>query len=147
MQKEIAAFFHRMARLFEEGQVSGLLEVFNERIPVYSDTGLTLRSTLRDTEVSIRRLMAAAHRKGATRLRHRIVSTRPSKGGGSTVVRIEWLYCDARDECVETGDVNYYCGPDRDGALRILMIEYIKVAFPDAISEMPRDDLPPKRLH
>lgn len=131
------AFIAHMERLFNEARVDELVEVFSERVPVYSEDGITLHATREDTEISIRRLIYAARAGGATDLAHRIRSVKPSRQGG-TVAHVTWFYRDRDGTNVATGEVRYFCGPDPDGVFRVQMIDYVKSAFPDALSKMPR---------
>ena len=124
-------------RYFNAGDADLIVDLFASRFPVFTDAGVSLMSKRADTRVSVERLMAAAKRHGTVRLEHRILSVEPSPRGESSIVRVEWTYLGANGQPVATGDVKYYCGKDTDGIIRILMIEYLKTACPEAISEMP----------
>ena len=132
------AFVERMQRLLNEERVEELAGLFTEKLPVYSQHGTTLYLSRADTEVSIRRLLFAARAAGTKALEHRILSMRPAGEGSATAIHIEWHYLDGHGDVVATGEMRYFCGPDADGAFRVLMIDYVRAAFPDALTKMPK---------
>ena len=124
-----------MARYFNAGEADLIVDLFAAKFPVFTETGLSLMGTRSDIRVTVERLMAAARENGVAKIEHRIISTEPSSEGKSSTVRVAWRYLGPNGHLISDGDVKYYCGKDADGIVRILMIEYIKTAFPDAVSE------------
>ena len=131
-----------MARYFNAGDADLIVDLFAAKFPVFTETGLLLMGTRSDIRVTIERLMAAARANGVDKLEHRIVSSEPSSNGDSSTIRVAWRYLSLGGQLISDGDVKYYCGKDSDGIVRILMIEYIKTAFPDAVSETRKPSKP-----
>ena len=136
-----------MARYFNAGDADLIVDLFAAKFPVFTETGLSLMGTRSDIRVTLERLMAAARAGGVERLEHRILSTEPSSKGDSSIVRVAWRYLSPGGQLISDGDVKYYCGKDSDGIVRILMIEYIKTAFPDAVSEQRDPSEPQPRIN
>ena len=136
-----------MARYFNAGDADLIVDLFAAKFPVFTETGLSLMATRSDIRATIERLIAAARANGVEKLEHRIISTEPSSTGDSSIVRVAWRYLSPSGQAISDGDVKYYCGKGSDGIVRILMIEYIKTAFPDAVSEKRNPSKRPKPIN
>lgn len=139
LDSEIEAFFEALQQLFEEQNTAAILDMFSEPLPIYSESGITLLSRRADTTTSIERLTSAARASGVTQIKRRILSVQTTRGKRGSMCHVEWYYLGARGDIITTTEVKYYCGPDKDGTTRILMMEYLRAAFPEALSEMPEE--------
>lgn len=143
----IETFFDRLCQLFNEGRTDEIVDLYTSTLPVYSENGLTLYSQRTDTEVFVRRLTYAMRSAGTKRLGYRLIATIPSADGKTSMCHIEWLYIDANGKTINTGEVKYLCGPDRDETFKILMVDYIRSAFPEALAKLPLAETSRGRLN
>lgn len=126
-----------MQDLFEAQDAAGMLELFTSPLPVYSDSGITLLSNREDTELALQSLIFEARAAGVRHQRRRVLGVHPSSMGQGTMYHLEWLFLGANGSVIATSEVKYYCGRVEDGALCVLMVEYISAAFPEILAEMP----------
>jgi hypothetical protein len=133
---EVALIRH-MNRLYNAGQLDALVELFTPLLPVYTDNGISLKATHSDTKASLINLRQTAQSRGVVHLKHNILSVETSPKGTSKTVFVEWHYLGADGLPVTRGEVKYYCGRDSYGIARVLMVEYVTPAFPEAYADMP----------
>jgi hypothetical protein len=131
------ALIRQMNRLYNAGRLDALVELFAPLLPVYTDKGINLQATHAETKVSLTNLRETALSRGVVHLEHKIISVDSSPKGISKTVFVEWHYLGADGAPVTTGEVKYYCGRDTYGIARILMVEYVTPAFPEAYADMP----------
>lgn len=137
MEDYEVALIRQMNRLYNAGRLDALVELFTPLLPVYTDNGISLRATHADTKASLINLIETAKSRGVVHLEHKVLSVDSSPKGTSKTVFVQWHYLGADGTPVTTGEVKYYCGRDSYGIARILMVEYVTPAFPEAYADMP----------
>lgn len=147
MQEQIEDIVSTMNRLYSEGRLDEVLTLFSLPLPVYTRSGLDLKPSREEIKRSLLSLLWAAREAGSVKLVHQIISIRPSLRNVSTVARVEWNYLDESDASVGSSDVNYYFGLNAQQEVRVFMVEYLKLSFPEGDLRRHRATRPPIRIH
>ncbi len=127
VRDQIEKLIETMGQLYFTGRLDEVINYFVSPLPVYMASGIHLQPNLAEVRRSLSRLRRSAIAGGAKRLRHEIVSLRTS--GANSVALVHWRYYDAEGEVIASSEVNYYCGPNPEGRLCILMVEYLDHSF------------------
>ncbi len=127
VRDQIEELIDALNRLYFAGRFDELLEFFELPLPVYMASGIYLQPDREQVMGTIAQLRHSAVSGGATRLQHDIVSLRIS--GESPVALVHWRYFDAAEEVIGSSAVNYYCRPNPQGRLRVVMVEYLEHSF------------------
>ncbi len=136
---------NKLERLHRQRSVEELANQFAEPLIVFPIGGPSRRAWRHDTRVSIEKLLAANDSAGVASLSWQELALEKQVAGNESIL-VRWIYSDARGDLVAHTDVRYFCGHVEDGSLKVLMIEYLSVAFPTALSAMPKSYQPTKLI-
>ncbi len=132
---------NRMGQLHRLRMIEELADQFAEPLIVFPLKGPSRRAWRADTIASIERLLAANDAAGVTSLTWEELALETQVAGDQSIL-MRWNYSNHRDEVVAFSEVRYFCGPANGSDLKVLMIEYLSVAFPTALSAIPESDVP-----
>lgn len=131
MTQEVAAFFARTREAFLAGDLPSLVDQHAYPLPVYKETGLSLKLSAADIEAQVYAIREAALTLGLTDLSFALEAIAETTPDRATAV-VHWRFARPEGRTWRDSRVRYYLqgrGTDR----RIVMIEYIAPAFPLAI--------------
>lgn len=139
-------FFREIRDLFDAGDVQSIVDKFEPPLPVFSEGSLVIQADRKDTETSIRNLMQAVKTAGATTLVPNSITVRPSRKLCANIAQVEWHYVGPGGKVISKSEINYYCGANAKGEMKIVMVEYIRVGVPQAIRDF-LDSKSPKQVN
>lgn len=135
---------NKMETLHRRRLVDELADQFAEPLIVFPVEGPSRRAWREDTRISIERLLAANDAAGVTSLSWEELALENQAAGNESIL-VRWIYRNAKNKIVAHTDVRYFCGRVGGAEMKVLMIEYLSVAFPTALSKIPEPTVP-KRL-
>ncbi len=124
-----------MAASFEKGDLEAVARHFSEPLAIFANGQFMLEATASRVPELIFRMRAEAIARGMASVRLEIINFRPTRNNRTPVVA-DWHFIAANGKEIGTSRVCYYCAPDRRGELRVEMLEYIEIAFPNFLRDL-----------
>jgi hypothetical protein len=141
MALSVEELCHALVSAFTEGRVDGLSDHYVYPLVIYLPKGFRVEMTPKETAEMVFARRAAAVRAGMQSVRLRIAEV-AEMDGGRIPVRLSWEFLDGGGGTIARSALRYFCRRSADGSLRVEMIEFTEIAFPDAT---PRPTAPTRR--
>lgn len=123
-------FCQRLADLFIGGDPMDMTRFYSYPLAIYVNDSVQVEHSPEDTVRAVSSRRSQARERGAVRVAIDVLSVDRSEDGRMRV-RVAWTYIDARDQPVEASLLVYYCTETPDDGIRIGMIQFESMAFPD----------------
>jgi hypothetical protein len=127
----VAELCTALATAFREGRLDRLSAHYLYPLAIYSPDGLWLEGSPAETAEIIFRRRAAALKAGMRDIRVTIGAV-SEEDGGRLRAEVAWDFLGAGGQDIDRSELKYYCRRGADGALRVEMIEFARLAFADA---------------
>jgi ketosteroid isomerase-like protein len=123
--------FMRHADAFNSGDLEAIAASYIQPLAVFIDGEVRLEKTRQDTLDAIFALRAEALARGVRRVRATVRQPQHLEHGRRPVL-VLWHFETADGRKVASSRVRYYCVQEPGGEWRVEMVQYLKVAFPNA---------------
>ena len=120
-----------LARAFREGRLDRLSKYYVYPLAIYSPRGLWIEASPQKTAEVIFERRAAALKAGMADLRVTVGEIAEVEGGRLRV-QVTWDFLDTGGRSIGISELHYYCRRGADAAWRVEMIEFSRLAFPNA---------------
>jgi hypothetical protein len=141
MASSVEELCHALVSAFSEGRVDRLSDHYVYPLVIYLPKGFRVEMTPKETAETVFARRAAAVLAGMQTVRLRIAEVAEMEGGRMPV-RLSWDFLDSEGRTIARSTMRYFCRRAEDGTLRVEMIEFTEIAFPDAA---PRPEPPTLR--
>jgi hypothetical protein len=125
---------------FKEGRLDRLSDHYLYPLAIYSPLGLWIEASPEETADIVFRRRAAALKAGMADVRVTIGEIEEIDAGRLRV-GLAWDFLDTGGQSLGRSELRYFCRRGMDASLRVEMIEFSQLAFPEA----GRPDVPPSR--
>jgi hypothetical protein len=141
MSSPIQKLLQSMASNFQNGDIDKVAACFAEPLAIFADGEVVLEATASYVPELIFRMRAEAVSRGMARVKIQIRELDDDVNGRRPVV-VDWVFLSASGTEVGRSSVRYYCAPQADGMLRIEMVEYLEIAFPNFLRTLTPSTTP-----
>jgi len=132
MPSSVQELCRHLACAFSEGRLDGLSDHYAYPLVIYLPEGIRIEMTPEDTAEAIFARRMVALKAGMRSVRVRIAKVAEMEGR-RIPVRLSWDFLGEDGRLIGRSSMRYFCRRSADGALRVEMIEFTRIAFSETL--------------
>ena len=141
MPSSVEDLCRHLASAFAEGRLEDIPDNYIYPLAVYLPDGIRIEMSPRETAEAVFVRRTVALKAGMRSVRVGIAGVTEMEGG-RIPVSLTWEFLDANGQPIGQSSMRYFCRRSRDGTLRVEMIEFTELAFPEAAPRPADGSLP-----
>lgn len=137
MRDRILKFCESLADDFAEGNLDDITDKYVYPLAIYYPTGVRMEKTPAETKNAIFTRRSAALAVGMDRVQV-VLHEIGELDGDRFSVLLDWRFLNAEGVAIGESTIRYFCKATTDGHIRVELIEFLKIAFPNADRVWPK---------